>query len=82
MIKLNTLKNTDTIVGQLYVNGKATDEVMAVQFGVAVGLNCNRHWKDVYYAGHEFSINPIEIELRGIVTETKVNVTLVANKNI
>ena len=76
MIKLNTLKHSDTIIGQLYANGKATDEVMAVQYGAAIGLNCNRHWGDVSCAGHEFYINPIEIELRGVVTETKINVII------
>lgn len=66
MIKLNTLRNTETVIGQLCINGKSTLEVVAVQYNTIIGLNSNRHWNNVLMAGDEFSIIPIRIVLKNV----------------
>jgi hypothetical protein len=69
MIKLNKLKDTETIIGQLYVGVTPLNEVVAVQYNSVVGLNSTRHWSKVWEAGDEFFIRPISIQLLGVIKQ-------------
>jgi hypothetical protein len=61
-MKLNTLVNSH-IIGQLYCNNVATNEIVVVQYGRVLGLNTSRSWPDVRCAGNEWTIRTVNIRV-------------------
>jgi hypothetical protein len=79
LIKVNCL-GSRKMIGQLFIHGKPTDEVMAVSYGMALGLNSDRSWTQISAAGSEFTLKPIKITLHGLVQETEKDIEVPANK--
>jgi hypothetical protein len=69
MIKMNSLKFGDKrVIGQLYIDGKPTNEVLVVQYGRALSLNGDRSWPDVSAADNKFTLEPRQITIHNVAS--------------